>query len=251
MTTLINGGRFASKVVNFRDLAETARAAGFALRRGLLFRSGRLTSIDRTTATLLYERGLRRYVDLRSAPEIERDGAPESLIASGVAWLSLPITEARNQLGRNPLPRDYAASYLRMLDVVQPALTGLVRLLLESDMAATCIACTAGKDRTGVMCALLLLALGVSDEAISADFARSGDELLLNVDLFEDHWRRKGITREQYGERLRTPPETMLSFLEAARIRFGGTEQLLMRVGLPPDWRIQLRARLLETSGTD
>jgi len=101
-------------------------------------------------------------------------------------------------------PADVPLSYLRMVD-------GQMARILEAIRSApggVMYFCTAGKDRTGVVSALLQRAAGLSREAIAADYALSGPHLQAMFAAFRA--RHPDISEDIY-----TPkPEYMLQFLD-------------------------------------
>ncbi|MBI5010785.1 MAG: tyrosine-protein phosphatase, partial [Bacteroidia bacterium] len=68
--------------------------------------------------------------------------------------------------------------YLEILDAANPVFRQIMELLVSGDGAPVLIHCQAGKDRTGIIIALILLALGVDRQLIREDFMKSNDELL-------------------------------------------------------------------------
>src|SRR5262245_12616361 len=81
-----------SVAMNLRDLGGKRAVDGRRTRSGQLFRAGTLSYLDELEARMLRERlGLEVYFDLRVDREIQRDGAPASLVRAGVRWERLPI----------------------------------------------------------------------------------------------------------------------------------------------------------------
>lgn len=90
--------------------------------------------------------------------------------------------------------------------------------------------CTAGKDRTGVLCAIILSLLGVPDSLIAKDYALTDvglgplRDMLLNK-LFTDS-PLKG-NREGAERMASSRPENMIAFLDAVRHEYGSVEGML------------------------
>ncbi len=117
-------------------------------------------------------------IDLRTAREIDRDG-PTAVAARGVETVPLSfIPEDGTALPESgddsdPLLRAYLGYLVdRTENVVQA-----VRLLGRPDAGPTLVHCAAGKDRTGVLLALVLDAVGVEREAVIADYALSAQHV--------------------------------------------------------------------------
>jgi len=146
----------------------------------------------------LLSRSITTLIDLRSEAEITRK--PCSLASDArFTYHHMPVT------GGNAMPNspaDVPLSYLRMVDA---QMERILRTIQESE--GVMYFCTAGKDRTGVVSALLQREYGMSPEAIAAEYALSGDHL---QSLFTDFYaRHPEINVEIY-----TPKkEYMLQFL--------------------------------------
>lgn len=174
---------------NFRDLGGLPLDGARRLRAGRLYRGEgplRLSAVERAA---LGELGLATVCDLRSAAERARAsfGWPRA-----VRQLELDLPndfsgpEARGweRLAADPSAEGavaaMCASYASMPAALLPRLAGLVAALGESGGAAL-VHCTAGKDRTGVLVALLLRWLGCPERDVEEDYLRSlrhGEALL-------------------------------------------------------------------------
>ena len=165
---------------NVRDAGGLPLRDGGRTRFGELLRSANLRYLtDDDVAHLVDVLGLRLVIDLRTAREIDRDG-PTAVAARGVETVplslmpeegtELPETEAADT---DPLLRAYLGYLVDRTDNVVQA----VRLLGHSDAGPTLVHCAAGKDRTGVLLALVLDAVGVEREAVIADYALSAQHV--------------------------------------------------------------------------
>ena len=171
---------------NGRDLGGYPGREGRAVRWGRLYRSDHLAALTPADQTLLYGLGLRAVLDLRMA--VERQAAPNRL--PGVPQLLLPITpwvlqqmQALREAGRLPTPQDAEALMRQTYRVLARQETATARQffdhLLQAD-GPVLFHCTAGKDRTGWLAALLLLALGVPRALVLDDYLLTNR--LLRVD---------------------------------------------------------------------
>jgi hypothetical protein len=164
---------------NVRDAGGLPLRDGGRTRFGQVLRSANLRYVDDTTVTHLVDVfGLRLVIDLRTAREIDRDG-PTAVAEAGVETVALsfipedgtPLPETGDD--SDPLLRDYLGYLVdRTENVVQA-----VRLLGAPDAGPTLVHCAAGKDRTGVLLALVLDAVGVEREAVIADYALSAQHV--------------------------------------------------------------------------
>lgn len=161
---------------NFRDLGGYPGRDGRTVRWRQIFRSNHLGHLTETDIEVLRPLRLKSAFDFRGAQE--RVEAMCGL--KEIAVHSLPIEPTVVAALRARLARGIALSSADALDVMRdsyrnyvrcntPSFRALFAHLIE-DRAPLVIHCTAGKDRTGFACALILHALGVPDEAIAEDY---------------------------------------------------------------------------------
>jgi protein-tyrosine phosphatase len=174
---------------NFRDVAEET-----AVRPGRFFRSSELSQLDDGGRELIRRLGITDVADLRSPREVERRGP--GAVPDGVAVHLLPFPDVsavdgeapheatfQKMMSEKPDDEDVAVAagrfmteeYLRFptLGGAQRAVRQVISLLADGRPVIT--HCFAGKDRTGFTVATVLAAVGVSRDAILADFLRSND----------------------------------------------------------------------------
>jgi protein-tyrosine phosphatase len=161
---------------NFRDLGGYAASDGRRVRWRQLFRSNHLGHVTSADIEILRRLGLKNAFDFRGTEE--RVAAHCAL--SEIAVHSLPIEPTVVAALRARLADGVALSSTDAVDVMRdsyrnyvhqntPSFRALFGHLIE-DRAPLVIHCTAGKDRTGFACALILQALGVPDEVIAHDY---------------------------------------------------------------------------------
>ena len=161
---------------NFRDLGGYRTRDGRIVRWRQIFRSNHLGHLTEADIEVLRPLGLKSAFDFRGTEE--RVAAICGL--AGIAVHSLPIeptvvASLRARLADGvPLSSADAVevmreSYRNYVRQNTPSFRALFALLLE-DRAPLVIHCTAGKDRTGFACALILHSLGVPDEQIAEDY---------------------------------------------------------------------------------
>ena len=161
---------------NARDLGGL-RAGDQTIKEGMLLRGGHLNAVtDRDIDRLLNEYHLKTVIDLRI--DQEKDELPNAII-SGVKYMEMPVFddslpglshESKQNLDAVP---DMTALYRHVMNSgCLDNLAAIVRriVLAKEEEHAILYHCTEGKDRTGMVTALLLLLLGVSREDILADY---------------------------------------------------------------------------------
>lgn len=118
----------------------------------------------------LLDNDITTLVDLRSAQELERKPCPLQDVA-GFAYYHIPVSGG----GDTPKSREHLYEVYRgMVDAQMDAILETILNAASNVMYF----CTAGKDRTGVVSALLLKRLGISEEVIVEDYMKSKDNLL-------------------------------------------------------------------------
>lgn len=163
---------------NLRDVGGLPLDGGGTTRSGVLLRSGTLHYCAEAAVEHLVDvYGLRLVLDLRTRREIDRDG-PTRVARAGVRTVALSfIPEEGRELPEtgddvDPLLHIYLGYLTDRADNVVEA----VRLIATEDGPAL-VHCAAGKDRTGVLVALVLDAVGVRRDAVIADYALSAERV--------------------------------------------------------------------------
>lgn len=244
--------------VNLRDFGGYATADGRTVRRGRLFRSGTLAHLTWAAQRSFESLGVRLICDLRR-PE-EKAEEPTPFPEQALRRLEIPIDPGsavtmRSRLDdsnltlaeridfmvaiNRELARDHAEDYARMFEA-----------MLEIEDGAFLVHCSAGKDRTGFACALILHALGVPEDTVLEDY------LLTNQRAdFESYVLRLAARfepgaddRESIVALAGVRPEYLKAAYEAIEAEFEGVEYYLERaVGLDAGARGLLQSRLVET----
>lgn len=161
---------------NFRDLGGRRTTDGRSVRWRLLFRSDRLSALNAADAAELARLGIGHVVDFRGAGE--QAAAPDRV--AGAQWHDAAIQPTVFRDVRAHLAAGEALTAAAMAGMMQATYRKFIRddgaqfaalfaLLLQGD-APLVFHCTAGKDRTGVAAALVLLALGVPRAQVLEDY---------------------------------------------------------------------------------
>lgn len=234
---------------NFRDLGGYRTAEGRRFRTGLVFRSDGLQFLTPPDlAKLRDEIGLAEVIDLRSRMEVEEAG--RGAIADQTTIHGLPLFPEVQGSGGRPsadfqMPADMGELYYLMLVAAQKPIVQVVRLLADFEAPAV-FHCAAGKDRTGVISALLLSLLGVPDDTIILDYAFSRQNIdLINARLDSSDTYQKLMTDLPEGA-YDADPACMRKFLAKLRETHGSAEGWAEHSGLDASTRERLAARLLD-----
>lgn len=229
--------------LNTRDLGGLPVAGGGTTRSGVFFRSDIPMRLADSDLARLEALDLSTVVDLRQPQELERD--QNSLAArAGIDYQNIEIWGhiANDEQPKDPY--DITAFYVRALDHAGGAFVRVMTVLAGAPRAAL-FHCTAGKDRTGLVAALLLESVGVDRPTIMEDFALTHDRIEpLRQRLLQDAEER-GVAREDFVRLLGATPDLLVPALDHLDERFGGAVQYLTGNGLPPEVLAHLRAKLV------
>ncbi len=232
---------------NFRDLGGYATDDGRCTRWQTLYRADALHRLSDAAQQRLIQAGLRTIVDLRR--ESECVDAPCALIErDGVRYLNVPLFQdpGRPEPGR-PVPR-LEDVFRGIVDQRQAELGRILSLLAEPGALPAIINCTAGKDRTGVVVALVLRLVGVPPATIARDFALSEERVLGSHLPALLHARLVAAGRDPSGlaQLMSSPPEFMLHLLDYIDHTYSGARALAHRAGVTDQQIDALREALLE-----
>jgi len=215
--------------VNFRDLGGYRTADGHRIRWRRVFRADGLNKLSPDDRVILIELGLGTVIDLRTRDEAEQRGSfPVDDIP--VRYYGLPLTDVLPTAQELPDWKEasYVAShYFDMVVRAGAVLTAAIEALADDGALPAVMHCSAGKDRTGVLSAVLLAFLGVPDETIIADYSLSASarERLLERLKAEYPESVEEVTRFAPAI-LNVVPETMDQFLSKVRAAYGTYDEL-------------------------
>jgi protein tyrosine/serine phosphatase len=258
---------------NTRDLGGLPTTdGGWTVPRRIL-RSDNLQTLSRADVRRLVEEvGLRQVVDLRTTAEIllegrgplrgvpevthrhftllpERGHRTDVFAVEEDEDVDLPTDWTEAVLPRQAAEHDEheppaVRSYLGYLSDRPGAVVDALRALATAGPGASVVHCAAGKDRTGVVCALALAVAGVGHEDIVADYALTAeviDDVVARLKASPTY--AEDLARRDAGSH--TPrPETMDRVLTLLDQRWGGPLGWLAEHGFGPDEQAALRSRL-------
>jgi protein-tyrosine phosphatase len=233
--------------LNFRDLGGYPTADGRAVRWRQVFRSDALHLVnDADLAHLRDEIGLREVIDLRSSAEVRSEGqGPLERGEARIHHVPLFDGEVREEDRERVAQITLADRYVFMAELAGDRIARVVTLLAEADAPAV-FHCAAGKDRTGVVSAIVLGLLGVPDEVIVADYAATRESLDAIVDRLNALEGYRTMLAALPPDTMHANPETIVEFLERLRTRFGSVEDYALASGVATPAIERLRARLIE-----
>ncbi|GAA2462072.1 tyrosine-protein phosphatase [Agromyces soli] len=248
--TIIDAPALAlSAPVNLRDLGGIPIDGG-VLRTGLAIRTDDLALVTEEAADELVAAGLTAIIDLRSADEVAISGRGP-FGARPVAYHHLALMANVGDSTQLPFTHEsMGESYVGMVETAAPQLVTALNVVAHAP-GATAFHCAAGRDRTGVLAAMLLLALGADDEDIVADYARTGENMPAIMrrtqGVMGPLLARLGVDEERLRGSLPDGPMdvSMRILLGTLRGRYGDPLTPLRDAGLSADTVARLRARAL------
>ncbi|KCZ92945.1 tyrosine-protein phosphatase [Hyphomonas johnsonii] len=178
-------------VRNFRDFGGYASRHGGTVRRGHLYRSGHYAEASDSDLERIAELGIALQADLRRPDERDRQpgkwSAPNTIIHDGGREMEAPHTRFLQQVEVNPeTAEDWMDDYYKVAPYkahhVELFASWFRELAGLDGNAAGVVNCAAGKDRTGILCALTHHVLGVGEDDIRADYDLTNQAV--NVDEF-------------------------------------------------------------------
>ena len=246
---------------NFRDLGSYQTADGRRMVPGRVYRSDGLQHLkEADLARLCDELRLAVVIDLRSQDEVEEDGL--GLIADRAKIHPVPLfsnarggsrssssgAEARGDLEAAGMPLEMPSNmadlYYVMLVAAREPIVRVVSLLAELDVPAV-FHCSAGKDRTGVISAILLSILGIPEDTIIADYAFSRQNIdLINQRLGESQSYQRFMHELPDGA-YDADPEAMRAFLARVAREHGSMAGWAAEAGIDEAMQSAIRNRLL------
>jgi protein-tyrosine phosphatase len=233
---------------NFRDLGGYPTGDGRRVRWRQLYRSDALHLLTAADVTRLrHDLGVGDVVDLRSSAEVRADGRG-LLEREAVRFHHLPLFDGEVRSG-GAERADYtlADRYVLLAEYAAEAIGRVVTVLAEAPGPAV-YHCAAGKDRTGVISAVVLGVLGVRDEVIVADYAATQENLDAIVERLMASDGYQTMLAALPPDTLHAEPATMVALLERLREKYGSMRGYVRAAGVADATLERLAARLLENA---
>jgi protein-tyrosine phosphatase len=237
--------------VNVRDLGGHATEDGRTTRFGAVVRADSVRTLTDAGWDALLAYGVSRIVDLRLHSELALDPPRELSVEVVHVPLMHEIDDEEwveiDAIG--DAQPDAAAStravYLEFLERRRPQFAQAFAAVAGAPEGTVVVHCHSGKDRTGLVVALLLRAVGVDIETIAADYALSGpnlrEQLVTWVAAADDDVERE--RRRRIGS---APAEAMVAVLEELERRYGSVREYLHAAGVQAETLDRATARLVE-----
>jgi protein tyrosine/serine phosphatase len=182
--------------INFRQLAEGNNLP--------FYRSGSFALLNEQDYKYFNHLQIKYYYDLRSDREVIHQAACKFLDKLGISKVNIAIDQNTDPFLQliDTTAHDYGSFYLRMLPTAFERLHSMVEHFIidyaNDKNISVVFGCSLGKDRTGVISALLLKILGFSDQYILDDYLLSSKYILHSIDYFIKHYKHPSQAKEDY-----------------------------------------------------
>ena len=238
--------------LNVRDLGGHPTSDGGETKFGAIVRSDSVSLLTDAGWEALVAHGIKTVVDLRGGHERDEDPPREV----PVEVVHVPFMEASDEEWNEIAPEIEAASaaapdvetstrdvYVIFLERFKQNVAAGVRAVARAPEGGVVVHCVGGKDRTGLLTALLLHVVGVADEEIAADYALSEERLRPR----HEAWFEAAESDEELARLQRiaqTPAGSMVGVFRELERLYGSVEDYLRSAGVEDEDLERVRSRL-------
>lgn len=230
---------------NFRDLGGYPTEDGRSVRWRQVFRSDALHLLTPNDVVRLRdELRIATIIDLRSTSELQTEGQG-SLAAEAVELHHVPLYDGQRASTESwPPLTTLADRYFFLAEFAKAPIAQVITAIADAKGPAV-YHCAAGKDRTGVVSAVLLSLLGVREEVIVADYTATRENLDAIIERLLASEGYQAILAALPPETMHAEPGTMITFLERVRARYGSMRGYARAIGVSEAAIDRLTSRLI------
>jgi len=227
---------------NIRDIGGYATLDGCSTRWKTLLRADSPNSLTSAEQRQLLDYPVRTIIDLRRNAELQR--APAIFANSqAVRYINISLLEDERKVrGVQTL----AALYCQILETCQEQMQQVLQFMASGGIFPCMVHCTIGKDRTGLIIALLLSICNVPASTIVSDYALSEQYVAPFFDLRRAQLAQDGSDIQSLEWLTTALPETMLTTLAYLDERYGSVQAYLRAIGINDMQMEYLRNSLIE-----
>jgi protein-tyrosine phosphatase len=219
---------------NFRDLGGYGTVDGRRVRTQWLYRADGPHALSAADVGKLNDLRLATVVDLRTPQEVTERGCYLAVLPDVVEHhLSMiDVLPDAETLPDWIDPGVVAAQYRNMLERGRESIAEALVILADPSAYPAVFHCSAGKDRTGVLAALLLGLLGVPDETIVADYALSAAAMQHLIEYYQRAYPDAGERLTRLAPAMvAAHPDAMTELIAGIRRDYGGFEEYADAIG--------------------
>jgi protein tyrosine/serine phosphatase len=236
--------------LNVRDLGGLPTEDGRRTRLGAVVRSDNVRGLTDDGWRALAEHGVQRIVDLRFPEELAEDQPRDvdidvvhvSVLGEGFDPEYVQELDA-HLASVDDVADHYAWSYVDFLERYRDRFGEAFAAIADAD-GTVVVHCVAGKDRTGLVAAVLLRLAGVDEDTIGADYALTADNLRPRWDAWLRE-ERDDAERAKLQKLQHTPAGAMTRVVQEIERRYGDVASYLRAAGLTDEQVDRLRERLV------
>ena len=229
---------------NFRDLGGYRLNGGGTTKSGVLYRADCLSKLTGSDIEKLGELGIACVIDLRHEEEINKTGHPVKNVG-GIAYHNVQLVDGVNSNDlKSLLPQSLSEMYADLADNAGGKIAEIFRIILNHKVGGVVFHCAAGKDRTGVVAALLLLLAGAEETEILFDYS-------ITYTLMKEVFSRQIQDAKNAGFDI--PAHIFLSdevtikeFIDHIHHKHRGVENYLKSIGLDTDEIAEIKRIITE-----
>lgn len=234
---------------NVRDLGGLPTITGKKTKSHMILRSGNLDKIPVASQEQLLTYGVTTIIDIRDEWEVTH--YPNVFAQSPhVNYHNIPLLgdTLSNDITWQAESDSYEylhELYIKYLERCQAQIAQIFTAIASSD-PITLFHCNAGKDRTGIIAALLLSVVGVANHDIAEDYRVSSKQIIHLI----DEWRQYAIQNEQdmerFNRKVASVPQTIIKSLHFIESKYDNTASYLQTCGVSQASITQLQERFIE-----
>ena len=234
--------------MNFRDLGGIQLKGNSLTRNGVLFRSDGLSRLTVRDLKKLESLNIKSILDLRHSEEIAKapDRLPENVTvqsikcgfyAKGTMQLFQAVNSGKADVreSKSLMRQVYAKMPIEHIEEIQK----IIRYILQSEKTPCLIHCMSGKDRTGLIIAIILKAIGAPMPAIISDYEMSNGEYQ-TVDVFDE-----GAQQESIKAVMAADPSYLLASFSAIEKVYGSFDNYITEALILTDSELNQLSHLL------
>ena len=230
--------------LNLRDLGGLPTEDGGLTSYGAFVRGDTLCGLTDSGRGALLGYGIRTVIDLRSMQEITSEPNPFAALPDVISYVHRPLNDPATET-RLSVTADAAERYVLMTDAAAVAkrIGAIFTSMADAPPGGVLFHCFAGRDRTGVVAALLLRLAGVDLDTIVDDYEVTDSRLRARY----DQWLTKleGTPRQRFLASLEDRGHPIRRVLTHLEERDGSVGAYLERQGADRSDVLRVRSRLI------
>lgn len=172
---------------------------------------------------------LKNMYDIRSIIDFNNSPSVHRYLSQFFKYKNVEIYNKKIDI---PSVNEYLDNYIDLIENNKEHIGKIVTELINSTDCPTLIGCKFGKDRTGIISAILLKLAGVTEDIIEEDY----NTTLINLKniswIFSEHWKKRNISKEEYIKRFNIDKRVIISLLEYVNKTYGSIPNYLLECGV-------------------